>query len=154
MSFGAVAPFQVLFSAHITPAATTLKSAQLPQGNYLAAQYRHDASREYSIHYSVDPQDLQFNRRAGDSYHDSIEFIAVVYDGYGAIVNSFVNTVPLDVSAADYAGIQQTGVGIDLPIAIPAKGDFYLRLGVHDLNSDRVGALEVPTGLIKVLPRP
>ena len=81
-----------------------------------------------------------------------IEFIAVVYDDKGAIVNSFVNTVPIDAGVADYSRIMQTGIGIQLPIAIPAKGDFYLRLGVHDLTSDRIGALEIPVEAIKLSP--
>lgn len=153
MSFGAVAPFQILFNAQIAPTPTTQKlksAAQLPPGNYLSPKFRHDAYRNYSIHYSVDPQDLQFDQTTVGAYRDTIEFVAVVYDGYGAIVNSFVNTVPLEAGAADFARIQHTGVGIELPIVIPAKGDFYLRLGIHDLNSNRVGALEIPVSSIQL----
>jgi hypothetical protein len=29
-------------------------------------------------------------------------------------------------------------------IAVPAKGEFYLRVGVHDLIGDKIGAIEVP----------
>ena len=155
MSFGAVPPFQVIFKAHITPAPTAEKLARntpLPEDNYLAAQYRQTAYRNYQVHYSIDPQDLQFAQHPVYSYHDTIEFIAVVYDDKGAIVNSFVNTVPIDAGVADYSRIMQTGIGIQLPIAIPAKGDFYLRLGVHDLTSDRIGALEIPVEAIKLSP--
>ena len=37
-----------------------------------------------------------------------------------------------------------------LEIAVPAKGDFFLRIAVHDLGSDKVGAVEVPTSAIRV----
>jgi hypothetical protein len=33
-------------------------------------------------------------------------------------------------------------------IDAPAKGAFFLRIGVHDLSSDRVGAVEVPLAAI------
>jgi hypothetical protein len=155
MSFGAVPPFQVLFLAHISPAPATEKlarNAPLPQDNYLSPQYRRSPYRDYQIHYSVDPRDLQFAQHGADSYEDTIEFIAVVYDAEGAIVNSFINTVSVDIGIADYTRIQRDGLGIEIPIAIPAKGDFYLRLGVQDLNSNRLGALEIPVESIKLNP--
>jgi hypothetical protein len=34
-------------------------------------------------------------------------------------------------------------------IDVPAKGDYFLRIAVHDLTSDRVGAIEIPTSSIK-----
>jgi hypothetical protein len=67
-------------------------------------------------------------------------------------VNSFINTVPLEINPQEYAKIQRAGLGIELPIAVPTKGDYYLRLGVHDLNSGRMGALEIPVSEIKPLP--
>ncbi len=147
MSYGAVAPFQILFKAHVDPAPATEKlrrNAHLPPGNYLDPHWRSHPYRNYQIQFSIDPQDIRFTQHSGESFHDTIEFVAVVYDNYGAIVNSFIKRVPVDVNSADYSQIMQSGLGVHLAIAIPAKGDFYLRLGVHDLNSDRIGALEIP----------
>jgi hypothetical protein len=35
------------------------------------------------------------------------------------------------------------GLPVMQEIAVPAKGNYFLRIGVHDLGDDRVGALEI-----------
>jgi VWFA-related protein len=155
MAFGAVAPFQVLFKVHVTPDSDTGKikrNMQLPQGNYLHTQWQHSPYRNYHIHYSIDPSDLQFESDRVGSYHDTIQFIAVVYDDTGEVVNSLISTAPLKGDPEGFGQIMQNGFGIDQTIAVPTHGDFFLRLGVHDLTSDRIGALEVPVETIKLLP--
>jgi hypothetical protein len=151
MHLGAITPFEILFSAHITPNPSLERvthDERAPEGNYLTQQWLHEPYRNYAIHYSVDPDDIELLKVADGLYRDTVEFVAVLYDNYDHVVNSFINSVPLEVNAKDYEEIKRTGVGIEIPIAVPAKGDYYLRLGVHDLNSDHVGALEIPVSEI------
>ena len=156
MIFGAVAPFEILFQAHVTPELSTEKikrNMPLPKDNFLKGQWQHTPYRNYQIHYSIQPQDIQFASQRVDSYHGNIQFIAIVYDDGGNIVNSLVNTREVQVDAAGYGRIMQSsGLGVDETIAVPAKGDFFLRIGVVDLISGRIGALEVPVETIKLLP--
>jgi hypothetical protein len=42
-----------------------------------------------------------------------------------------------------YEQIMQTGLPLHQEIDIP-NGEVYLRLGVHDLATDRVGSIEIP----------
>ena len=35
---------------------------------------------------------------------------------------------------------------------MPLKGEFYLRIGVHDVTADQDGAVEVPVNSVKNLP--
>jgi VWFA-related protein len=156
MSFGAVAPFQILFQAHVTPELRTEKikrNMPLPQDNFLKAQWQHTPYRNYQIHYSIQPQNIEFASQRVGSYHGNIQFIAIVYDSGGNIVNSLVNTREIQVDAAAYSRIMQSsGLALDETIAVPAKEDFFLRLGVVDLISGRIGALEVPVETIKLQP--
>jgi VWFA-related protein len=155
MSFGAVAPFQILFQAHVTPELSTEKikrNMPPPKGNYLKAQWQHSPYRDYHIHYSIDPQGIQFASQRVGSYHTTIQFVAIVYDDAGQIVNSLIETIPLQVDPEGFGQIMQNGMGIDQTIAVPTHGNFFLRLGVHDLNSDHIGTLEVPVETIKLLP--
>jgi hypothetical protein len=39
-----------------------------------------------------------------------------------------------------------------LEISAPVKGDFFVRVGVRDVASDRLGALEVPIAVVAELP--
>jgi VWFA-related protein len=150
MNYGGIPPFQVLFKAHIDPDPTRekLQDKKLPPGNYLAPEWRGHPYRSYQIHFTIDPHSVQFTQHTVESFHDTVEFVGVVYNDHGDIVNSFINKVAINVPAAQYAAMIQAGLGAQIPIAIPAKGDFYLRLGVHDLNSNHVGALEIPVDQI------
>ena len=40
------------------------------------------------------------------------------------------------------------GANAHQEIDVPATGDYFLRIAVHDLTSDRVGSIEVPTSSI------
>ena len=40
------------------------------------------------------------------------------------------------------------GANAHQQIDLPATGDYFLRIAVHDLTSDRVGAIEIPTASI------
>jgi len=32
---------------------------------------------------------------------------------------------------------------------VPVQGNYYLRIGIHDLGSDRVGAVEIPVASLQ-----
>lgn len=155
MAFGGVAPFQILFQAHVTPAAAKEKIKRhdkAPAGNYLGAKWLHSPYRNYQVHYSIDPHDIEFASHTVGSYHDTIEFVAVLYDDYGEIVNSLVSTSSVELNPDQYMQAMRGGLGFTQTIAMPAQGNYFLRLGVHDLTSDHIGALEVPAELIKPEP--
>jgi hypothetical protein len=88
MRYGAVAPFEIFFHAHITPQPAIEKikhGAHGPPGNFLGPQWLHEPYRNYGIHYSVDPEDLQFLAHGDGISQDTVEFVAVLYDGYGNV---------------------------------------------------------------------
>ncbi len=45
-----------------------------------------------------------------------------------------------------------TGLPFRLQISAPAKGEYFLRIGVHDVQGDKVGVLEVPVAAVSKLP--
>jgi hypothetical protein len=47
--------------------------------------------------------------------------------------------------------MQKAGVQYRQEISVPVKGEYFLRIGVHDLTSDKVGALEVPVDSVSHL---
>jgi hypothetical protein len=40
--------------------------------------------------------------------------------------------------------MMQSGLPVKQQIAIPVKGNYFLRVGVHDVASDHIGAIEIP----------
>ncbi len=46
------------------------------------------------------------------------------------------------------------GIQYHQEISVPVKGSYYLRIGVHDLIGDRVGAVEIPVASVQNLAPP
>jgi hypothetical protein len=153
MRIGAVAPKDIVFLVNVTPATEVSKAKgdqPLPKGNYLDKKYRKSEYRDYQIHYSVDTQTMQLMPTPDLNYHGHVELVAVVYDDLGQVVNSKSTQVPIDVDNASYHQMMRSGVGIDQSIAIPVKGNYFLRMGVHDVPGNKLGVLEVPVDQIQL----
>jgi hypothetical protein len=155
MQLGAVAPTQVLFFTDVTAGSGTQKphpNSQLDSERFLREAYRKKSCRNYLVRYSASPHDLRFAQSPDGRYHASIEYIATVFTDDGAVVNALQSTANLNLDPAQYARAQRDWIGVPLTIAVPTKGTYYLRLGVHDVSSNRAGVVEVP--LSEVHPGP
>ncbi len=54
----------------------------------------------------------------------------------------------LNIKPDVYAVFQKTGVQLHAEIAVP-KGNFWLRTGVYDRNTRKVGTMEIPLAAVK-----
>ena len=153
MRMGAGDPKDVIFLVDVMPAADVSRANgdQLPKDNYLDKKYRKGAHRDYQIHYTVDARTMQLMPTPDLNFHGHLEFVALVYDELGQVVNSKSSQVQIDMRDAEYQQLMRTGrLGFDQSIAIPAKGNYFLRMGVHDVPGNKVGALEVPVDQIQL----
>jgi len=153
MRMGAKSPRDVLFLADITPAAEVSKAKgdePLAKDNFLDKKFRKQPYRDYQVHFSVNPDTLRLTPAPDLSYHGRVDFVVMVYDDLGQVVNSKVAHAPIDVDNSTYQQLMQGGLGVVESIAIPVKGNYFLRMGVHDISTDKTGALEVPVDQIKL----
>jgi hypothetical protein len=153
MGLGAIPPTEIVFSARLEPDANIAKvdkNAAMPQSNFLTPEWQHKPFRNYTVFYSADLHRVRFSRTPDGMRHASIEFAAVVHTGDGETVNSILETDTLDLTTDQYRELLVSGLQRKKQIAIPAKGNFFLRLGVHDKESDQVGALEIPVDRINL----
>jgi hypothetical protein len=81
--------------------------------------------------------------------HGTVEFATVVYDQSGKRVNSLISTAVMNLSDAHYRRMLQDGVPVRQEIAVPVKGNYFLRVGVHDVASDHIGAIEIPVDEVR-----
>lgn len=155
MSRGALPPSEILFKALVTSTGeeTRKKSgAPMPKDNNPDRKLMKYPYRTYQIDYAVDGSRLRFTTAPDGRRRDSIEFVALLYDQDGDLVNVIANTLQGNLDPRLYAQLLQRGLDMQQSIAVPAKGTYFLRLGVHDISSDRIGALEIPVSSIKILP--
>lgn len=147
MGFAKPTPVGIHFTLVATPSSQVEKAKpgnQLPPENFLTAPFAASAYRNYKIHYWVDPQDLHFARTASGTYRDDFQFVAMIYRDDGVTANSIASAAHIEVSEDERDSLMNSGVTYDQAIAIPTEGNFFLRAGVQEVESDLVGALEVP----------
>lgn len=153
MQLGAIPPTEIIFAAHTT-AGTIVeqirKDDTWPQDNYLATDYRYKPFRTYTVDFSVDGKTLNLAKGPDGLWHGSVAFVTVVYDQTGQNVNSKLTTTNMDLDDDQYRDLVEHGLTARHPIAVPAKGSYFLRLGVHDVVNDRIGSLEVAVDRIRL----
>jgi len=145
-------PTEILFKVRIVPTAEsekTLPPANQPVGKKMKPPYRH-----YTIVYVADFRHVTFTTTPDGIYHGSVEYTTLVYSPEGEVMNAASNKAILNVPAAKYESMMRNGVGLHQQIGAPAKGEYFLRIGLRDITSDRVGALEVPLTAIQPVPAP
>lgn len=144
---GALNATQVLF--HVTVAQAPGTEAKLPADNQPDAKQMKPPYRRYTISYSIDVHGIDFATSPDGNYRGNFEYGVRVYNADGdEIVNSVSTTVSPILPPAVYRSMLRTGANASQQIDVPAAGDYFLRIAVHDLASDRVGAIEVPTSSI------
>jgi VWFA-related protein len=148
MMRGALQPTEILFHVGVTSAAST--DATLPPGNNPDPKTMKPPYRHLTLNYNIDLKGIQFESSPDGSYHGQFEYAVAVYNnGDGKTVNSSVMAAKPNVPLGVYQSMLDSGANVRQEIAVPAKGDYILRIGVHDLTTDHVGALEIPVSFIK-----
>jgi VWFA-related protein len=153
MNFGSIPSTELIFTARLAASKDTekiRKKTPPPLNNYLSADYRSKPFHEFNILYDTDIRKISFKQTLDGVRHGQMDFVAVLYDDRGEIVNSLISTAKLDLTQATYEHFVQAGFALSQPIAIPAKGNYFLRLGIHDAIGERVGAMEIPVDEVKL----
>jgi len=146
---GAPDSTQIAFSARILPTGSAAQPALTP-GNE-AAKDVHGPYLRYTIDFGVDPAALTFTPY-GDHYRGTLEFVTLVYDTAGNSVIVAGNPAYANFNRQEYEKISRVGIPYHQEVSVPVKGDYYLRILVHDIPTDRVGSIEVPLSAINKLP--
>jgi VWFA-related protein len=147
MMRGGLDATQVLFKVKVAQAAGTevsLPIHNVPDPKQMKPPYRH-----YAVAYTIDIHNIDFSPGVDGNYHAAFEYGIRVYNADGdEIVNSASKEAHPVLPPAIYQSMLTTGAIANDVIAVPAKGDYFLRIAVHDLTTDRVGAIEIPTSSI------
>jgi len=148
MMRGALQPTEILFHVGVTPAAGT--DAILPPGSNADPKAMKPPYRHFTLNYNIDVNGIQFDATPDGSYHGQFEYAVIVYNNDdGKTVNSSVMAAKPNVPLSVYQSMLDSGANVRQEVAVPAKGDYILRIGVHDLTTDHVGAIEIPVSAIK-----
>ena len=150
MLHGGPDPTQFIFVADVRPSTTETETA-LAQGNQ-ASNKIEGPYRQYTVTFLANPKQVNWSVSVDGVHHCVLEFLTFVYDSDGKLINMQTNGIGAGIAADKFDSALKTNIGYTQQISVPAKGEYYLRLGMHDGNSDHVGALEVPVAVVAKLP--
>jgi hypothetical protein len=153
MQLGAIPPTEVIFTASLAvddKVQKLDKNVPPPPDNYLEAGYKDKPFRTYIVKIHADARAFRMNREADGRRHGTVEFVTLVFDQFGNRVNSSLSTAVLNLSEDSYRQLLANGLPAQQQIAVPVKGNYFLRVGVHDVPSDHIGAVEIPVDEIHV----
>jgi hypothetical protein len=105
--------------------------------------------RRYEVYYTTEIGNIAFSQAADGNYNADFEFEVFVYNAAGdRVLNSTNREVRPIIPASTYESMLKDGALASQEIDVPEKGEFFLRMGVHDLTSGRVGTIEIPVSSI------
>ncbi len=150
MTRGAPQPTDILFRVGVVPIpqiAQTGDPEPVAPNNTPTAK-GHGPWRRYSVNYQIDPAGLVFFSQPGGKARTDFDLIVFVYTAQGDLLNSFHQPLSYTGEDRDVRDLFQHGMLRHTEVSVPAKGEYFLRIAVHDLHRDHYGAVEVPTAQV------
>jgi len=153
MMHGGPDPAEILFKVRIRPASTPPEAAVV-KGNYTNPDPKVKVEgpfKEFGVDLVPDPHAVNCSLDPNGNHHCALEIWTYIYDRDGKLLVTTGNKVYRLLTPADYDTLLKGGMAFHQEICVPVKGEHYLRTAIHDLVSDRVGAVEIPVAQVAKL---
>jgi VWFA-related protein len=154
MMHGGPDPAEILFKVRIRPAAAPPEDTPLKNNRANPDPKVKVAGpfKEYGVDLVPDAKAVSCPVNAEGKHLCQLEVITYVYNREGELLIMAHNAVSQSMSAEEYAKLQTgSGMAFHQQVSVPVKGQYYLRTAIHDLRSDRIGAVEVPVSAVAKL---
>ncbi len=153
MDLGMPQSEQVLYKLRIYPASAESSTAAPNPAPNAPPKEQPDKSPDkskttYEIDFAVNTSDISFTPDPDGTHKGRLNITLVVYDRYGNIVNQESHLVDLNFPPDACAAVQKAGVQLHAQLAVPAKGNYWLRTGILDRGSHKVGTMEIPLSAV------
>lgn len=139
---------QMLFDVKVAPTTAKPQPTDAPVIGFPVAAVKDKPMVRYDILYSLPADQIAFTETDG-LYSGKLEFDVVASDVFGKLITTVSRTIPLTLSAGDYGGFVETPFRFFQQIDLPA-GQTYVRVGVLDKVSNKIGTVEIPVMTHKV----
>lgn len=147
---GAPDPTEIIFKASVLPSEGG-KAGKLAPDNRLSFQAAGTEAtyRNYVVSVAADPGGVAFLPQPGGKYKADLQAVVFVYNENGTLVNQTGKEMVTSLTLEQYKPIFAHGIQYHEVVSVPVEGAYYLRIGLHDINSDHVGAMEAPVAGIQ-----
>lgn len=149
MMRGGPDPTEIILAASVRPAIADPEPSAAPRNKILGNIK--GPFRRYTVLFGVDTHDIDCAAASDNIHHCAMDAEIFVYDAGGTLFNAVAGTVNLNLSADDYAARLKSGIHFFQDISVPVNGEYFLRIGVQDESTNKVGAVEVPIASVSKL---
>lgn len=150
-ALGTPAPTEIFLKSAVFPAvAGNPEEAVAASHNLLAANVTGPFQR-YTIDTIVNPTDLTFEQGNDGKVVTNFDVAILVYSAQGMLMNHLINQLHASATPQEFQQDMQQGLQFHEEISVPAKGDYFLRIVLHDVATDKLGAIEVPIDSVRTL---
>jgi VWFA-related protein len=104
----------------------------------------------YAVDFAIDLSDLDLNLDKDGLHRGALNISLLVYDRYRNIISREDHLAELSIKPDIYAVYQNTGVQLHAELVVP-RGNYWLRTGIYDRGSHKVGTMEIPLAAVKPL---
>ncbi|MBB5061721.1 VWA domain-containing protein [Granulicella mallensis] len=154
MRRGSPAPVGILFKVRVLPASTATEDT-VAKGNQLDPYIPMKGPfQRFDVDFVALPNDFQFTKLSNGLYSGSIEFKAYVYDPDGKLLNAAGSLLHLELKPETYNRFMQEPLAAHLEVSSQAGREAYLRIGIRDVPSNRIGVVEFPLSSVSLLAPP
>jgi VWFA-related protein len=107
----------------------------------LSSGYLSDAKEGYLIRswVQLDPKNIEIIKKE-DGHFVSLETISLIFNAEGNIQDSSLMKYDIGVKEENIPWIREHGLRFSLLIPVKKPGDYYVRVGIKDLTSGKVGS--------------
>ena len=145
MGRGVPTSSQFLFSVLLEPTTAPPKPTDPPVIGTLDPKLAGKKLVRYDLVYGFPARQITFADAPGGVHKGSVEFDVVAYDVYGKRITSLSQTIPLPLTETQYQQMLKSHTPFRFPQQIDLPmGEMFLRIGVLDGVSDKVGTTEIP----------
>jgi VWFA-related protein len=136
---------EVLFQVEVAKPAATTESAKVIGGPVFDGL----PHGTYQLDMLVDFSTLQFSPDADGKMHGVIDIATVIYDKNGKVLDSRSDRANLALDQTRYQAMLKGGMRYHQIIAVPDKGDGFVRMAVHDAMTDKLGTVQISMASVR-----
>ena len=134
---------QLLFDVQVEPGTRPVGPPDPPVQGSLAHKYRNAPLTRFGLLYTLEANQLAFADGPGGTHNGSLEFDIAAYNNHRKLVTTLKQTTKLPLDADQDPQYLDQPFQFSQQLDIPS-GSIYLRVGILDRTSNKVGTLEIP----------
>ena len=139
---------QLLFDVQVEPATEPAKPTDPPIFGMIDPKIKEKPLTRYAFQYAIPGRQITFTDGPNSTRRASLEFDLAAYDTDGKLINSLSQTIKLPLTADQAAQLLHSPFRFYQQLDLPS-GQLFLRIGILDPTSNKIGTLEIPLTIPK-----